>query len=86
MVVTGTAAESRKKELGNSMAAIGTTQLADAPVVNIQEALGARAALDPATVDLRAEPISFTFGPSEMAADVEERQDRLLAARDRPRT
>jgi TonB-dependent SusC/RagA subfamily outer membrane receptor len=43
LVVTGTAVESRKKEVGNSMAAISARELEVAPVKNTQDILGARA-------------------------------------------
>ncbi len=43
VVVTGTAAESRKKEVGNAMATIGARELENAPVKNTQDILGARA-------------------------------------------
>jgi TonB-dependent starch-binding outer membrane protein SusC len=43
VVVTGTAAEARKKEVGNSMAMISSRELEVAPVKNTQDILGARA-------------------------------------------
>lgn len=43
VVVTGTAAEARKKEVGNSMAMISSKELESAPVHNTQDILGARA-------------------------------------------
>lgn len=43
VVVTGTAAEVRKKEIGNSMAAISSKSFEDAPVTNTQDILGGRA-------------------------------------------
>jgi TonB-linked SusC/RagA family outer membrane protein len=43
VVVTGTAAESRKKEVGNSMAAISARELEAAPVKNTQDILSGRA-------------------------------------------
>jgi TonB-linked SusC/RagA family outer membrane protein len=43
VVVTGTAAEARKKEVGNSMAMISARDLETAPVRNTQDILGARA-------------------------------------------
>jgi TonB-linked SusC/RagA family outer membrane protein len=43
VVVTGTAAESRKKEVGNSMASISSQELESAPVRNTQDIIGARA-------------------------------------------
>lgn len=43
VVVTGTAAESRKKEVGNSMASISSRELETAPVRNTQDIIGARA-------------------------------------------
>jgi len=43
LVVTGTAVESRKRELGNSMAAISSQELEVAPVFNAQDVLSARA-------------------------------------------
>lgn len=43
VVVTGTAAQARKKEIGNAMAAISSEELAVAPVQNTQDILGARA-------------------------------------------
>ncbi|GAC1685713.1 MAG: SusC/RagA family TonB-linked outer membrane protein [Gemmatimonadaceae bacterium] len=42
VVVTGTAAQTRKKEIGNSMATIGAEQIANAPVVNTQDIIAAR--------------------------------------------
>ena len=44
VVVTGTAAESRKKEVGNSMAAISAREIEAAPVKNVQDILGGRSA------------------------------------------
>jgi TonB-linked SusC/RagA family outer membrane protein len=43
VVVTGTAAESRRKEVGNAMATIGSRELENSPVKNTQDILGARA-------------------------------------------
>jgi TonB-linked SusC/RagA family outer membrane protein len=43
VVVTGTAAESRKKEVGNSMAGISAKEIELAPVKNVQDIIGARA-------------------------------------------
>ncbi|MFL5606321.1 MAG: TonB-dependent receptor plug domain-containing protein, partial [Gemmatimonadaceae bacterium] len=43
VVVTGTAAESRKKEVGNSMAGISAKDIESAPVKNVQDIIGARA-------------------------------------------
>lgn len=43
VVVTGTAATARKKEIGNSMATIGARQIENAPVVNPQQVLAAQA-------------------------------------------
>src|SRR5258705_2736063 len=43
VVVTGTAAESRKKEVGNSMASISARELEAAPVKNTQDILAGRA-------------------------------------------
>ena len=43
VVVTGTAAQARKKEIGNAMAAISSQELEVAPVQNTQDILGARA-------------------------------------------
>ncbi|CAA9301926.1 MAG: hypothetical protein AVDCRST_MAG11-895 [uncultured Gemmatimonadaceae bacterium] len=43
VVVTGTAAEARKKEVGNSMASISSRELETAPVRNTQDIIGARA-------------------------------------------
>ncbi len=43
VVVTGTAAESRKKEVGNSMASISARELEAAPVKNTQDILSGRA-------------------------------------------
>ncbi|HEY2064662.1 MAG TPA: TonB-dependent receptor plug domain-containing protein, partial [Gemmatimonadaceae bacterium] len=43
VVVTGTAAEARKKEVGNSMAMISAKELENAPVKNAQDILAARA-------------------------------------------
>lgn len=43
VVVTGTAAEARKKEVGNSMAMISSRELELAPVQNTQDIIGGRA-------------------------------------------
>ncbi len=43
LVVTGTAAESRKKEVGNATAAIDVTAIAAEPVRNVQDILAGRA-------------------------------------------
>ncbi len=43
LVVTGTAVETRKREIGNSMAAISAQELESAPVYNAQDVLSARA-------------------------------------------
>jgi TonB-linked SusC/RagA family outer membrane protein len=43
VVVTGTAAESRKKEVGNSMAGISAKEIEAAPVRNVQDIIGGRA-------------------------------------------
>ena len=43
VVVTGTASEARKKELGNSVAMIGGAQLEAQPVKNMQDIISARA-------------------------------------------
>jgi TonB-linked SusC/RagA family outer membrane protein len=43
VVVTGTAAESRKKEVGNSMASVSARELEAAPVKNTQDILAGRA-------------------------------------------
>ena len=42
VVVTGTAAESRKKEVGNAMAGITAKDIENAPVKNVQDIVGAR--------------------------------------------
>jgi TonB-linked outer membrane protein, SusC/RagA family len=44
VVVTGTAAESRKKEVGNSMASISAREIEAAPVKNVQDILSGRSA------------------------------------------
>ncbi|HEX6133574.1 MAG TPA: SusC/RagA family TonB-linked outer membrane protein [Longimicrobiales bacterium] len=44
IVVTGTAAQVRRKEIGNSIATIGTAQLENMPIVNASDALAGRAA------------------------------------------
>ena len=44
VVVTGTAAESRKKEVGNAMAAISAREIEAAPVKNVQDILSGRSA------------------------------------------